>query len=74
MSPKDMARQFSFASKLIEVSDSESVLDWPEPIIPPKTVLPDANERDYLPLILNARVYDVADETPLTHARKVIQG
>ncbi|KAJ3277208.1 hypothetical protein HDV01_000260 [Terramyces sp. JEL0728] len=70
MSRKDIARQFSFANKLIEVSDSEAVLDWPEPIIPPKHVLPDSNERDYLPLILNARVYDVADETPLTHARK----
>jgi hypothetical protein len=55
---------------LIEKSDSNIVLTWPEPIIPKPVI--DSKLLDYLPMILNARVYDVAKETPLTYARKVL--
>jgi hypothetical protein len=62
-------RGASYIEQLIEKSDSTLVLQWPEPSIPRTT---EANDLpDYLPMILNARVYDVAKETPLTYARKV---
>ena len=49
-----------------------STFEWPKPIIPsPNSTPPDANEIDYLKLILNSRVYDVASETPLTLANNV---
>jgi hypothetical protein len=39
-------------------------------MIPKKTESPEL-DHDYLAMILNARVYDVAKETPLTYARIV---
>ena len=56
-------------------SSSTSVFEWPEPIIPKPlgdTDIPGEPQIDYLKLILNSRVYDVASETPLTYAKKVI--
>ncbi|KAJ3330437.1 hypothetical protein HDU76_005686 [Blyttiomyces sp. JEL0837] len=52
------------------------VFKWPQPTIPKarlgslSSLAPDPNP-DYLTLILNARVYDVAIESPLTHAQKL---
>lgn len=50
--------------------------EWPDPIIPPPTYLSETvptsnNEPDYLQLILNARVYDVAKETKLELAPRL---
>jgi hypothetical protein len=63
-------RGASYIEQLIEQSDSTLVLQWPEPSIPRASEPKDLP--DYLPMILNARVYDVAKETPLTYARKVM--
>ncbi len=60
---------------------------WPDPIIPTKHLLSelstsinlqesikkDGVDIDYLQLILNSRVYDVANETPLNLANKLSQ-
>jgi threonine dehydratase len=53
---------------------SSTNIEWPEPIIPKPlgdTEVPGEPKIDYLKLILNSRVYDVASETPLTYANKV---
>jgi hypothetical protein len=56
-------------------------IDWPKPIIPLHHQMnalslsheskPNATAPDYLKLILNARVYDVAIETPLQPAKNL---
>ena len=50
-------------------TDQSLTLAWPTPSIPPPEK--SAQEIDYLPLILNARVYDVSIETPFQFARKL---
>lgn len=44
-------------------------LVWPDPIIPSPTV--ESGGLDYIPLIIDARVYDVMQTTPVTPATKV---
>ena len=46
---------------------------WPQPVIPkrPDILQESIQETDYLKLILNARVYNVASESPLTLATKL---
>ncbi|KAJ3224232.1 hypothetical protein HDU81_008658 [Chytriomyces hyalinus] len=53
------------------VSSQTNLFEWPEPSIPAPTPMNDAPELDYLQMILNARVYDVASETPLQLASKL---
>jgi threonine dehydratase len=53
-----------------EDSDAKKLI-WPKPIIPHPQNPADKNLPDYLPLILNARVYDVSIETPLQFGRKL---
>jgi threonine dehydratase len=68
--PEKPLRMGSISAALIDLQDSDSLsLVWPSPIIPPRSE-PD-RKTDYLPLILNARVYDVAIESPLQYARKL---
>jgi threonine dehydratase len=52
---------------------SEPPFNWPKPVIPPRKQPTHEEEQspDYIKLILNARVYDVCQETPLTLASKV---
>lgn len=59
---------------LVSAPSSTSLFDWPEPIIPKPlgdVEIPGEPNIDYLKLILNSRVYDVASETPLTYANKL---
>ena len=66
----DRLRMNSISESLVDLSSASPQLDWPKPSIPPP--LPADNTlTDYLPLILNARVYDVSIETPLQFARKL---
>ncbi|TPX43755.1 threonine ammonia-lyase [Chytriomyces confervae] len=53
------------------VSSQTNLFEWPEPSIPAPAPMEDAPELDYLQMILNARVYDVASETPLQLASKL---
>jgi hypothetical protein len=47
-------------------------LSWPTPIIPTPAAI-DREERDYLPLILDSKVYELCQPTPLTYASKLSQ-
>ena len=61
---------FNSTQTLDQIAAPQNVeMQWPEPTIP-KPIGGD-EEIDYLRLILNSRVYDVASETPLTAATKV---
>lgn len=57
------------------LSPASTAFEWPDPIIPRPVDKPVQGEPDidYLKLILNSRVYDVANETPLTLANKLSQ-
>jgi hypothetical protein len=67
--PSDTVRKHS------EIIDNEMFKETlriiPEPQRPVSTYIPASEGPDYLKLILNARVYDVASETPLTLANKL---
>ena len=76
-SPNKAATQSAPESALTPMSQQPSFV-FPTPIIPNTTETarrasngPPSDEPDYLKLILNARVYDVAIESPLTLATKL---
>ncbi|KAI8610082.1 tryptophan synthase beta subunit-like PLP-dependent enzyme [Chytriomyces sp. MP71] len=49
-----------------------NLFSWPDPLIPaPQPWVDEDDDVDYLQMILNARVYDVASETPLQPASKL---
>jgi hypothetical protein len=56
---------------LLPTISQETVFEWPDPIIPKPSMSESPDDMEYLKLILNSRVYDVAHETPLTLASKV---
>ncbi|ORY50904.1 threonine dehydratase I [Rhizoclosmatium globosum] len=60
-------------AKPARINSQPELFDWPVPSIPPPKPLVPRQEPDidYLQLILNARVYDVASETPLHLATKL---
>ena len=75
--PKMEPQQFrmnSISDSLVDISENTTAdqkkMIWPKPTIPPPSPA-DKTLTDYLPLILNARVYDVSIETPLQFARKL---
>jgi threonine dehydratase len=61
-------RMNSISDAIID-TEQTSTLSWPTPTIPQP--VKGVDEIDYLPLILNARVYDVSIETPFQFARKL---
>lgn len=71
----DVSDEDSSASSAESVPQLETNFEWPQPIVPVPTYLqekpPADKETDYLQLILNARVYDVAKETRLDPAPRL---
>ena len=65
------ANEQQLINPLAPTRSQEAPFEWPEPIIPKKLSAEPADDLDYLRMILNSRVYDVANETPLTFASKV---
>ncbi|KAI9029341.1 putative threonine protein [Hyaloraphidium curvatum] len=65
----------SASSDTEDVPEVPAELDFPDPIIPHPGYLdergPESKEPDYLQLILNAKVYDVAKETALHYAPRL---
>ena len=66
-------RMNSITDSLVDLSSEKASAEliWPTPVIPPPIPPSDKSLSEYLPLILNARVYDVSVETPLQYARKL---
>ncbi|KAI8855319.1 tryptophan synthase beta subunit-like PLP-dependent enzyme [Chytridium lagenaria] len=67
-----ISRQLSASPLPMSIGPGE--FEWPDASIPtprPWAPPPDGKDIDYLKLILTARVYDVAHETPLTYAPKL---
>lgn len=59
-------------NSLILSKSQEGPFEWPEPIIPKPSKTESPDDMEYLRMILNSRVYDVSNETPLTFASKVL--
>lgn len=68
---KQMSSNHQFINSIAPCISQEPALEWPEPIIPKPITGTSNDDMEYLRLILNSRVYDVSNETPLTYAAKV---